>query len=58
MGNEIAALEKEKNEISVKMNEADIHYEEIQRIANRIAEINTMLEIKEMRWLELSEFNQ
>lgn len=58
LGNEIAALENEKNEISVKMNEVDTHYEEIQRMANRIAEINTMLEIKEMRWLELSEFDQ
>lgn len=52
--NEIPELEKEKTAISEKMTE-NLSYEELQQLSNRITDITTSLEEKEMRWLELSE---
>ena len=53
---EMAALEAEKATITVKMADAGLPYEELLQAGKRIAEITAMLESKELRWLELSEY--
>lgn len=52
---EIADLEKEKSAATDMLNAGGRPYEELQKMAKRISEISRLLEIKEMRWLELSE---
>jgi len=52
---EIAELTKEKQDITQRFSEGNIPYEELEHLTLRIAEISTFLDIKEMRWLELSE---
>jgi len=52
---EIEALEAEKHKLSDQMNTASLPYEELMKTSERIAEINNLLDQKEMRWLELSE---
>jgi ATP-binding cassette subfamily F protein uup len=49
------ALEKEKEEITQKMSDASLPYDQLQQFSNRMIEITSLLEEKEMRWLELSE---
>ena len=51
---EIPALQKEKEELEIKMS-SNISYDEIQALSNRVNEIMAALDTKEMRWLELSE---
>lgn len=53
---EIAALEAEKRSITEKMNDGSIPFTELQQLSERIGTISTLLDEKEMRWLELSEF--
>jgi ATP-binding cassette subfamily F protein uup len=52
---EIPALTKEKEEITYKLNSGAVPFDELQALANRIAVLTTMLDAKELRWLELSE---
>lgn len=52
---EISALEKEKAELNDRLAGGRLDYTEIQTISERIGKIAEELEIKEMRWLELSE---
>lgn len=52
---ELQELEKEKNVLSEKINSVNLPYEDLLKISGRIAEINSLLEEKEMRWLQLSE---
>ena len=54
---EIQELEKEKNLLSDKLHTASLAYEELMQVSVRIAEINNLLDEKEMRWLELSEID-
>jgi len=51
---EMPSLQKEKEELEQKMN-GELAYNELQKIADRINTIITLLDEKEMRWLELSE---
>ncbi len=51
---EIPALQKEKETLELKMSES-MPYEEIQKIGAKVNEIIASLDLKEMRWLELSE---
>ena len=51
---EIPALQKEKEELEIKMS-SNISYDEIQKLSLRVNEIIAALDVKEMRWLELSE---
>src|SRR5690606_32801098 len=53
---DLPALEKEKTEITEKMSTGALPYEELQKLTNRITEITALLEEKELRWLELSEY--
>lgn len=52
---EISALEKEKAALSDRLAGGGLDYTEIQTISERIGKVAEELEIKEMRWLELSE---
>lgn len=52
---EIPALEKEKEQLTEKMNTASGNHLELQQAAERFAEVSNLLDEKSMRWLELSE---
>ncbi|WP_026770629.1 ABC-F family ATP-binding cassette domain-containing protein [Asinibacterium sp. OR53] len=52
---EMPLLEEEKHALANQMSNAKLPFEELQKISNRMIEINRLLEEKEMRWLELSE---
>ena len=52
---EIADLNKEKEMINQKFNHGNLPFEELQNLSQRIGEVSTLLDAKEMRWLELSE---
>ncbi|MGZ8540468.1 MAG: ATP-binding cassette domain-containing protein, partial [Chitinophagaceae bacterium] len=53
---EIADLTTEKEIINSKLNNSSTPFEELQRLSFRIGEITALLDAKELRWLELSEF--
>jgi ATP-binding cassette subfamily F protein uup len=53
---EIAALSKEREEITAKLNSGNAPFDELQQLSLRIGEIGRLLDEKELRWLELSEF--
>lgn len=52
---ELPALEKERADITEKMMDPNLNYDQIQQLSNRMIVITQTLEEKEMRWLELSE---
>jgi len=52
---EIAELSKEKETITEKLNSGTAPFEELQQLSHRITEVTTLLDEKELRWLELSE---
>jgi len=52
---EIEALNQEREMVTNKISEANLPFKEIQALSQRIAEISGLLDVKEMRWLELSE---
>ncbi|HSC37535.1 MAG TPA: ABC-F family ATP-binding cassette domain-containing protein [Chitinophagaceae bacterium] len=52
---EIETLTKEKATVTEKLNSGNPPFEELQQLANRIGEVERLLDEKEMRWLELSE---
>ena len=52
---DMPALEAEKQTITATMSNGVAAYDELQKMSDRIIAINTALEQKELRWLELSE---
>jgi ATP-binding cassette subfamily F protein uup len=52
---EIAALSKEKETITQKLNSGGTPFEELQELSGRIGQVTLLLDKKELRWLELSE---
>jgi ATP-binding cassette subfamily F protein uup len=52
---EIADLTKEKETVTDKLNSGSLPFEDLQKLSNRIGEITTALDEKELKWLELSE---
>ena len=52
---EIAEFEKERSRITEQLTSNDLPYEDLQKLTERIGELNKGIESKEMRWLELSE---
>ena len=52
---EISGLEKERSDLTEQMSNPDLPFDKLQQISERITKINTSIEEKEMRWLELSE---
>ena len=55
---EIARLSKEKEDINQRLNSGKATFDELQQLSNRIGEVSKLLDEKELRWLELSEFAQ
>jgi ATP-binding cassette subfamily F protein uup len=55
LGTEIESLEQEKKSIEESMCSATLTVEQITEQSKRLAQVNEELEVKEMRWLELSE---
>ncbi len=53
---EIEQLTAEKETITAKLNNSNIPFEELQQLSNRIGEVTNLLDEKEFRWLELSEY--
>ncbi len=54
LAQEIEALEKEKAELTIKMQE-QFDYQELDKIGKRMNEITDLIDEKELRWLELDE---
>jgi ATP-binding cassette subfamily F protein uup len=52
---DIANLEKEKQTITEQLNNGSLPFDQLQQLAARISEITTLVDAKELRWLELSE---
>jgi ABC transport system ATP-binding/permease protein len=55
---DIAGFEAEKLTITEKMMDQSLNYDAIQQLSNRLTFITNQLEVKELRWLELSEYIQ
>ncbi len=55
LGKEIPQLEKERAELTEQMAQPDLGFDKLQKISERIIQINNLVDEKEMRWLELSE---
>ena len=53
---EMETLSAEKETINQKLSSGSIGFEELQQLSTRIGEVTALLDEKEMRWLELSEF--
>jgi ATP-binding cassette subfamily F protein uup len=54
---ELSDLEKEKANLTERLATGTQGYDELTKISGRIAEINKLLDQKEMRWLELSDMS-
>ena len=52
---EIHKLEKERAELYEQLINGELAYEKLQQLTERVNEISKELDLKEMRWLELSE---
>jgi ATP-binding cassette subfamily F protein uup len=52
---EIVQLNREKAEITAKLNSGEAPFDELQKLSIRIGEIAQILDDKELRWLELSD---
>jgi ATP-binding cassette subfamily F protein uup len=53
---DIALLEKEKEESTNQMMKETINYDELQMLTAKLTRVTQQLEEKELRWLELSEY--
>jgi ATP-binding cassette subfamily F protein uup len=53
---EIESLTKEKTTISEQLNNGQLPFENLQELSNRFHEASQLLDEKELRWLELSEY--
>lgn len=52
---EVPALEKKKEELNDKVNSGNLPYDELNKAILELGEVAKELEVKELRWLELSE---
>jgi ATP-binding cassette subfamily F protein uup len=55
LSQDIKDLSAEKERINQKFTDAQVPYDELQKLSQRIGELSALLDDKEMRWLELSE---
>ncbi len=53
---DIPQLEQEKETVTAAMSQAGLPFDELQKLSDRITEITQLLEEKEMRWLELMNY--
>jgi ATP-binding cassette subfamily F protein uup len=52
---ELKDLDNEKKEITQKLSSVDLPFDQLQKLSERIVQIASVVDEKEMRWLELSE---
>ena len=52
---EMAQLDKERTDLTEQLSQPDLPFEKLQQLSSRINEINSLIDEKEMRWLEMSE---
>ena len=55
LGKEMPLLENEKQAITEQMSVGNLGFEELQKLSDRMLQLNKSLEVKELQWLELSE---
>ncbi|MFT7614886.1 MAG: ATP-binding cassette subfamily F protein uup [Parvicellaceae bacterium] len=55
---EIEGLEKEKVELTEELNQSSSDSDRIMKISKRLGQVQSEVDVKEMRWLELSEMGQ
>lgn len=55
LSKEIEALNKEKSTIELELGNGNLAYDELQKLSLKIQQITEEIDMKEMRWLELSE---
>ena len=55
---EISDLNKEKDQITEKLHDASVNFDTIQQISTRFTTVTDLLQLKEYRWLELSEMEE
>ncbi len=53
---EIEKLEIEKKDTENKLSASDLHFEQIQKLASQLEQINQHIDLKSLRWLELNDF--
>jgi ATP-binding cassette subfamily F protein uup len=56
LAQEIEQLQKEKQDIELRLTDAALSYQQLNELSERIGVVNQMIETKEWRWLELSEY--
>ena len=56
LSKEIADLNEEKAQVTTRLNSGAAGFEELQELSQRIVELTNLIDEKELRWLELSEF--
>ncbi len=54
--NDIENIEIQKNEILTKLSSGDLNHEDLHEQSEQLTRLNSQLDEKELRWLELSEF--
>ncbi len=52
---ELARLNREKQEVTEKLNNGTVPFDQLQQLSIRVGEISQIIDNKELRWLELSE---
>jgi ATP-binding cassette subfamily F protein uup len=52
---ELGRLNREKQEVTEKLNNGTVPFDQLQQLSIRVGEISQMIDDKELRWLELSE---
>jgi ATP-binding cassette subfamily F protein uup len=52
---ELSRLNREKQEVSEKLNNGTVPFDQLQQLSIRVGEISQLIDDKESRWLELSE---
>jgi len=52
---ELARLNREKQEVTEKLNNGTAPFDQLQQLSIRVGEISQLIDDKELRWLELSE---
>lgn len=53
---EIEKLEIDKKDTENKLSAGDLHFEQIQKLASQLEQINQDIDMKSLRWLELNDF--
>jgi ABC transport system ATP-binding/permease protein len=52
---ELARLNREKQEVTEKLNNGTVPFDQLQQLSIRVGEISQIIDDKELRWLELSD---